>query len=113
MIKINNRAIIIGIKIRKSLSQNAGSYSNWASLYLTHAHPFFEIAINGPKAAAFSKKMKADFLANMLYTGSERSSELPILKNRFKEGKTLVYVCRDKVCAAPLESPSKAIGLIS
>ena len=108
--KISNRMIL---RQKESLSQNSSSYSHWASLYLTHTHPFFEVAINGPKTAAFTRKMKVDFLPNTLYAGSERDSTLPILMNRFKEGKTLVYVCRDKVCAAPVDSPEKAIELIS
>jgi len=108
--KISNRMILMQ---KESLSQNPSSYSYWASLYLMHTHPFFEVAISGPDAAAFSRKMKTGVFPNTLYAGSEKSSELPILKNRFKEGKTLVYVCRDKVCAAPVESPEKAIELIS
>ena len=108
--KISNQMIL---RQKESLSQNPGSFSHWASLYLTHTHPFFEVAINGPEAAAFTRKMKLDFLPNTLFAGSERSSELPILKNRFEEGNTLVYICRDKVCAAPVESPEKAIELIS
>ena len=101
------------LRQKESLSQNPSSFSHWASLYLTHTHPFFEVAINGPEAAAFTRKMKEDFFPNTLFAGSKRSSELPILKNRFIKGNTLVYVCRDKVCAAPVESPEKAIKLIS
>ena len=101
------------LKLKESLSQNPGSYSHWASFYLMHAHPFFEVAINGPDAATFARKMKTGFFPNTLYAGSERSSELPIFKNRYKENETLIYVCKDTVCAAPVESPEKAIELIS
>jgi uncharacterized protein YyaL (SSP411 family) len=108
--KISNRMIL---RQKESLSQNSSSYSHWASLYLTHTHPLFEVAINGPKTAAFTRKMKADFLPNTLYAGSERDSTLPILKNRHKESETLIYICKDKVCSAPIGSPEKAIELIS
>jgi uncharacterized protein YyaL (SSP411 family) len=108
--KISNRMVLMQ---KESLSQNSSSYSHWASLYLTHTHPFFEVAINGPKIAAFTKKMKVDFHPNILYAGSSTASELPILKNRYKEDGTHIYICRDKVCAAPVGSPKKAIEQIS
>ena len=108
--KISNRMIL---NQKESLSQNLGSTSYWGTLYLMHTHPFFEVAINGPEAAAFNMKMKTDFISNTLYAGSERGSELPILKNRYKEDETLIYICKNKVCAAPVESPEKAIELIS
>ena len=108
--EISSRMIL---NLKESLSQKPNRYSHWASLYLTHTHPFLEVAINGPKTAAFTKKIKTDYHPNTLYAGSEGGSDLPILRNRFKEGKTLVYLCKDKVCAAPVESPEKAIGLIS
>jgi len=98
---------------KESLSRNLNSSSHWGSLYLMHTHPFLEITINGPEAAAFIRKMKIDFIPNTIYAGSKTVSNLPILKNRFKEGKTLVYVCKDKVCAAPVESPKMAIELVS
>ena len=104
--QISNQMILMQ---KESLSRNLSSTSHWGSLYLTHTHPLFEIAINGPKTSAFAKKMKTGFYPNTLYAGSSTASELPILKNRYKENKTLIYVCRDKVCAAPVESPEKAI----
>ncbi len=108
--KISNRMVL---NQKEPLAQNLSSTSHWGSLYLMHTHPFFEVAINGSEAAAFSKKMKVDFSPNILFAGSERGSELPILKNRFKENETLVYICRDKVCTTPVGSPEKAIELIS
>jgi len=108
--KISNRMILMQ---KESLSRNPNRYSHWASLYLMHSHPFFEIAINGPKTTAFKKKITMDFHPNTLYAGSERGSELPILKNRYKKNETLIYICKEKVCAAPVESPEKAIELLS
>jgi len=108
--KISNRMILMQ---KESLSQNLSSSSQWGSLYLTHAHPFFEVAINGPEVLTFTRKIKMGFLPNTLYAGSERSSALPILNNRYTENETLIYVCRDKVCAAPVGSPEKAIELIT
>ena len=57
--------------------------------------------------------MKTTLLPNMLYAGSPEASELPILQDRYVEDKTLIYICEDKVCAAPVESPEKALAMIS
>ena len=108
--KISNRMIL---NLKKPLSQNSGGYSHWSSLYLTRTHPFIEIAVNGQNTAAFTKILKTYLFPNALYAGSSKASPLPILRNRFKENETLIYICKDKVCAAPVDSPEKAIEMIS
>ena len=107
---LSNKMIL---KMKDALSQNITSYSNWASLYLSHAYPFFEVAINGPQAITLAVEMRTDLQPNVLYAGSTGKSDLPILVDRYKENKTLMYVCRDKVCAAPVENATQALKLIS
>ena len=103
---LSNKMIL---KMKDALSQNITSYSNWASLYLSHAHPFFDVAINGPQAVSLAVEMRTDLQPNVLYTGGSGKSELPILLDRYKEHKTLIYVCRDKVCFAPLATSNEAL----
>jgi uncharacterized protein len=95
------------LRIKEALSQNLTSYSNWASLFLAHSYPFYDVAISGPEVISFSNKMRKNLRSNVLYAGSAKTSETPIMKNRFKKDLTLIYVCKDKVCAGPVESPEK------
>ncbi|MDO9545819.1 MAG: thioredoxin domain-containing protein [Pelolinea sp.] len=101
------------LKMKDSLLQDITSYSNWATLYLSHAYPFFDVAVCGPLVISLSMEMKIDPQANVLYAGSVGKSELPILRDRYKENKTLIYVCQDKVCAAPVETAAEALKLTS
>jgi len=57
--------------------------------------------------------MKKIYHPNTIFSGSETASELPILLKRFMEDKTLIYVCSDKVCGVPMDSPFEASKLLS
>ena len=52
------------------------------------------------------------YIPNKLIIGSKSKNNLPLLKNRYVEGKTLIYVCVNKACKMPTESLEEAISLI-
>jgi uncharacterized protein YyaL (SSP411 family) len=96
-----------------STIQNFGSaYSNWLDLYSNFSENYFEIAISGinvkEKLLDFNKK----YIPNKLICGSKTISNLPLLKNRFVDDKTLFYVCVNKTCNLPTESTEEAINQI-
>ena len=86
------------------LSNYPGSYSHWASLNLSLAYPYFDVAIIGSQAHDLITQLQKVYHPNTLFSGSPQESDLPILSGRFQPEKTLAYVCRDKVCGLPLET---------
>lgn len=84
-------------------------HSNWGMLLLHHLHPYYEIAVLGKKADALREGLDAHYLPNKLLLGSERDSNLPLLENKFVQGKSLIYVCLNKTCKLPVTTVADAL----
>lgn len=88
------------------------SYSNWKSLQLTLIHEPFEIAIMGENARAKRHELEQGYLNNALIMGSNTPSNLPLLEGKFIDGKTMIYICRERTCSKPIQSTSEALKLM-
>lgn len=87
-------------------------YTNWLSLYLNYANPYYEVAISGSEAHSKLKELDRSYLPNILISGSDKNSNLPLLENKFIEGETFLYVCVNGACKLPVTSTEKAIEQI-
>ena len=92
-----------------SMSSYGSAYSNWALLMLKSTHPFYEVAVCGPQYKTKINEMYLGYFPNCLFLGSEKESNLPLLKNKYVNEKTFVYVCVDKTCLLPVESSTEAL----
>ena len=88
------------------------SYSNWKSLQLTLIHEPFEIAIMGENAGAIRHELEQEFLNNALILGGDNHSNLPLLEGKFIDGKTMIYICRERTCSKPIQSIFEALKLM-
>ena len=77
-------------------------YSNWAILKLWEQQ-YSEIAVLGDSSESFKKQIQQLYKPNTLVVSSNNSSEIELLKSRYVEGKTLIYVCKDKSCKMPVD----------
>lgn len=84
-------------------------HSNWLDLMLQYTHGYYEVAISGKDALKKTTELNRYYLPNKLITGSEEVSDLPLLKNRFVDNKTLIYVCVDFSCNLPTEKVSDVL----
>ena len=87
-------------------------YTHWLSLYLSYSNPYFEVAISGAEAKDKLKELKALYLPNILISGATSDSDLPLLKNKFNQDETLIYVCVNGTCKLPVNTIDKALGQI-
>ena len=87
-------------------------YSNWCQLMANMINPPYEVAILGNDAVQKSKVIQADYLPNAFFLGGSSEGKLELLKDKLQEGRTMIYVCQNKVCKIPTEDTGKAIGLI-
>ena len=94
--------------VEKSMIEYPEGYGNWADLYLQKVLGSPEVVIIGPKAIEFYKELKAEFLPKIIFAVSEKNTSLPIFANRYKEGKTLIYICRNQSCKEPVTSVAAA-----
>jgi uncharacterized protein YyaL (SSP411 family) len=83
--------------------------TNWASLYVALLRPGAEVAIVGPEAEDFRRKLSQQFLPNDVLAGTLAASDLPLLQGRGEAAKTTIYVCRNRTCQLPVHSVAEAL----
>jgi len=92
---------------------NYGSgYSNWLLLYSDFIGEFYEIAIAGKEAKSMVEDIEKRYIPNKIIAASNSDSDLPLLKDRFADNKTLIYVCIDGACLLPKENIEEALKQI-
>jgi len=98
--------------IRDQIELYPSGFSNWMNLILNINKNFYEIAIVGDNAIKKIKELNENYLPNKIIIGSLEDNPLPLLKNRFVEGETYIYVCVNKACKMPVKTVKEALELI-
>jgi len=98
--------------VKPEIESYSSSYSNWLDLMLNYSNEFYEVAIVGEDVFEKIKDLNNTYIPNKMIIGSQSENELPLLKNRYVEDKTLIYVCVNKACKFPVEQVDEAIKLI-
>lgn len=94
--------------IQTNTLANINYYANWASLSIQYSKPTYELIIIGKDYKKYEKQLRTKFRPDILYVGTEKESKIPIFKDRYKKGETLIYICKNNVCNQPLNSVSEA-----
>jgi uncharacterized protein YyaL (SSP411 family) len=84
-------------------------YSNWAISAMQQAFPFNEICIVGKAVDEFITGFKEHYNPNAIFVYSKSASEIALLKGRYKKDETLVYVCQNHTCSAPVTTVNEAL----
>ncbi len=98
--------------VKPDILKYPSGFSNWLDLMLNYADNYYEVAIVGEAVNDKIKELNEYYLPNKLLIGSAAENDLPLLKNRYVEGNTLIYVCVNKACKLPVSEVSRAINLI-
>lgn len=88
-------------------------FANWLGLYLEQLFPPYEVVVIGPDYASKRDRLLSQYFPNAIFLGGPVENEIPLLQNKFREGKTMIYVCRNRVCQLPVEKVEKAIEQIN
>lgn len=94
------------------MEQYPSTFSNWLDLMLNFSHNYYEVAVVGKEAKEKIMELNKTYLPNKLIIGSTEDNDLPLLKNRYIEDQTFIYVCVNKACKLPVSEVEKAIPLI-
>jgi len=87
-------------------------YTNWFDLIYNFKSNYYEIAVVGENSIKQVEEINKKYIPNKLIIGSKSENNLPLLKNRYVEGKTLIYVCVNKACKMPTEDLDEALSLV-
>ncbi len=107
-----NTAKIMLNNVLPELSQYPSGFSNWLDLKLNYTQKYYEVAIVGKDAKNKISELNKTYLPNKLLIGSTSENNLPLLKNRYVDDNTLIYVCVNKACKLPVTEVNDAISLI-
>ena len=103
----------MALSVTKEFEVYPSGYSNWFDLIYNLKSNFYEVAIVGENAIEKATELNKKYLPNKLVIGSSTSNDLPLLQNRFINGKTLIYVCVNKACKMPTENLDESINMIN
>jgi len=95
--------------VLEELKNYGAGYSNWGCLALHFTHPFREVAIVGNHVDEKLADLYKQGITNAMFAVHGRASELPLLKDRYVSGETLIYVCENNTCRLPVASVEEAI----
>jgi uncharacterized protein YyaL (SSP411 family) len=98
--------------VSDDLVKNLGYYSNWAQAMLLQVYPPIEIAVVGKDWKEKLSVLQKNLLPNTIYCGGENGGTLSLLENKKVEGKTMIYVCKNKSCLLPVENVVDALNQI-
>lgn len=77
------------------------AFSNWLDAFLNVLPNQVEVAICGPNAFEYAKKLQRYYLPNVCLAASESLSDLPFLSGRFDAKVTQFYLCQNQHCELP------------
>ncbi|MDA3892728.1 MAG: thioredoxin domain-containing protein [Salinivirgaceae bacterium] len=96
------------------VEKSASYYGNWGILLNKLAYPFYEIVFVGENADKFRINLQEEYLPNTILAGTtnKENSDLPLLLNRWVDGETYIYICRNSSCKLPVKTTKEALNLL-
>lgn len=83
-------------------------YAYWASLAGIMSYSPYEVAIVGTEAIHKARTMQKVYNPTAIYMGGN-SEILPLLANKLVAGRTMIYVCRNRICKSPETEVDRAL----
>lgn len=96
-------------RFTEEIKSYGSGYSHWASLYSDMLNEFFEVCIVGKDVEEKILALFNDYVPNAIFVVAASDSDLDILKQRFVEGKTFIYVCKNRSCLLPVSEVKEAL----
>ncbi len=94
------------------INRYAPGYYQWLNNMLNHIGSFYEIAVTGRQAAVQAAKLFRYYIPNQVTARTEKTSGLPLLKDRYVPDQTLIYLCVDQTCQRPQTNVKEIVKII-
>ena len=98
--------------VEESLTSQSIAMANWLPSLLWELAEPNEVAIVGEDATTLAKTWNKSYHPNVVLFGGQEEGELPFMQFKLAEGKTSIYVCRNKICKKPVYEVQEARGLL-
>ena len=87
-------------------------YAHWCSIAGLFSYGTYEIAVMGEEANKKNQELQRNYLPTCFFMGGSDEENLPLLKDKLQDDKTLIYVCTNKTCKKPAEATAEALRQI-
>jgi uncharacterized protein YyaL (SSP411 family) len=98
--------------MKESALRGAKFHANWLKAAILNLYPYYEVAIVGDDFETRKNDIGKKFFPNIVLLGGSIKSTIELLKDKYVDGKTMIYVCENRVCQLPVEGVNKAIEQI-
>lgn len=98
--------------VQSNLKKGQVYYANWDLLLMRFLSPAKEVVIMGDKYRDWNVEIQKNYHFNTVFVGSQNQSYLPLMEERYQEGKSLIFVCEDRSCKLPVSSVDEALNLL-
>jgi len=98
--------------VKPEIIDYGSGFSNWLDLMMNYTNSYYEVAISGKEVMGKLDELHQTYLPNILIAGSNKESNQALLKNRYIEDETLIYVCVNNSCKLPVSETEEAITLL-
>ena len=99
-------------KMEEQILSNGSMFANWAKLLVNQIQPFYEIVATGDEAVEKAAQLQSNYLPQAVIAAARSKSALPIFEGRISDGKTRIFVCRNKSCQLPVITVEEALALM-
>jgi uncharacterized protein YyaL (SSP411 family) len=80
------------------------AFSNWLDGFLNYDACALELGICSGDAIKLAKELHKKYLPNVLVAGTVNESTLSFLQTRYRDSKSLFYICKNKNCQLPTDN---------
>ena len=98
------------VHVQTNFSEYGQGYANWLHLVLFENKNFYEVAIVGEDYEKLGREIAKEYIPNSILVGTQKEGSIELVKNRFNEGETLIYVCIEGSCKLPVKTTSEVLG---
>jgi uncharacterized protein YyaL (SSP411 family) len=95
--------------MRSKMETDSPFYAQWAALMGMVAYQPYEVAIVGDNAVERARQMMTNYNPTAIFMGGGEEN-LPLLKNKMVSNRTIIYVCRNRICKMPSEVVEEAMA---
>ena len=89
------------------------SYGYWATLLQRNTEGMKTVICAGNNVSGLARNMQEKYLPHaFLLTCTKEICDLPILKNKYFDGKLHIFVCSEQACLSPVTTEEQALSLI-
>ena len=103
--------VLVG-NMKVMILKNPHFHSNWLLAVSYGVFPYHEVAVVGDSFEEKKILFLEQYVPNISLAGGDGRASLELLKHKYINGRTLIYICEDGACQFPVEDFSEALKQI-